>query len=227
MTHQRRGLALHARQYQCGGEANALDIGTLIDTFTAFTIDGTAQVVTITINGTNDAPVAVADSNAGDAVIEAASIRATRRSRGSHRDRQCADQRHRCGQRRHQDGDRGQRLGVQCRSGADRNLRHGHDRGQRQLDLHAGQHRSGHQCPGAGADVTDVFTYTMSDTNGATSPRTLTITITGTNDAPVAVADTNAGDAVTESGVNPGNTPFPATVGHRQRADQRHRCGQR
>ena len=37
---------------------------------------------------------------------------------------------------------------------------------------------------------------------------TLTITITGTNDAPVAVADTNAGDAVTEAGVNPGNTPF-------------------
>ena len=37
-------------------------------------------------------------------------------------------------------------------------------------------------------------------------PPTLTITITGTNDAPVAVADTNAGDAVTEAGVNPGNT---------------------
>src|SRR5262245_45332190 len=36
----------------------------------------------------------------------------------------------------------------------------------------------------------------------------LTITITGTNDQPVAVADTNAGDPVVESGVNPGNTPF-------------------
>src|SRR2546430_6655386 len=35
-----------------------------------------------------------------------------------------------------------------------------------------------------------------------------TITITGTNDAPIAVADTNAGDPVTESGVNPGNDPF-------------------
>ena len=34
-----------------------------------------------------------------------------------------------------------------------------------------------------------------------------------TNDGPVAVADTNAGDAVTEAGVNPGNTPFSATLG--------------
>ena len=40
-----------------------------------------------------------------------------------------------------------------------------------------------------GQTVTDVFNYTMSDTNGATSSTTLTITITGTNDAPVAVSD--------------------------------------
>ena len=60
-----------------------------------------------------------------------------------------------------------------------------------------------------GAPATDVFTYTVTDANGATSSTTLTITITGTNDAPVAVADTNGGDAVTEAGVNPGNTPFP------------------
>jgi VCBS repeat-containing protein len=37
----------------------ALQIGqTLTDTFTVTTVDGTAQVVTITINGANDAPVA-------------------------------------------------------------------------------------------------------------------------------------------------------------------------
>ena len=40
----------------------------------------------------------------------------------------------------------------------------------------------------------------MSDANGATSSAALTITITGTNDAPVAVADGKRGDAVTESG---------------------------
>ena len=59
-----------------------------------------------------------------------------------------------------------------------------------------------------GQTATDVFTYTMADADGATSTATLTITITGTNDGPVAVADDNAGDAVIESGVNPGNTPF-------------------
>src|SRR5207249_4473144 len=59
-----------------------------------------------------------------------------------------------------------------------------------------------------GATAADVFTYTVTDTNGATASTTLTINITGTNDAPIAVADTNAGDAVTESGVNPGNTAF-------------------
>ena len=44
--------------------------GTLGDSFTVATIDGTEQVVSITITGTNDAPVAVADGNTGDAVTE-------------------------------------------------------------------------------------------------------------------------------------------------------------
>src|SRR6185503_19318423 len=40
------------------GAVQALNVGqTLTDTFTAMTVDGTAQVVTITINGTNDAAV--------------------------------------------------------------------------------------------------------------------------------------------------------------------------
>ena len=40
----------------------ALNVGgTLTDTFTATTIDGTSQVVTITINGANDAPVITGD----------------------------------------------------------------------------------------------------------------------------------------------------------------------
>ena len=37
----------------------------------------------------------------------------------------------------------------------------------------------------AGVQVTDVFAYTMTDADGATSSASLTITITGTNDAPV------------------------------------------
>ena len=57
-----------------------------------------------------------------------------------------------------------------------------------------------------GASVTDVFSYTVTDEHGATSTANLTITITGTNDGPVAVADTNAGDAVNEAGVQPAAT---------------------
>jgi VCBS repeat-containing protein len=44
----------------------------------------------------------------------------------------------------------------------------------------------------AGATVTDVFNYTISDGNGGTDIATLTITITGTNDAPIAVNDVNS-----------------------------------
>src|SRR5262245_16350541 len=40
-----------------------------------------------------------------------------------------------------------------------------------------------------GQHVTDVFTYTNSDNHGGSSQSTLTVTVTGTNDAPVAVAD--------------------------------------
>ena len=48
----------------------ALNVGgTLTDTFTVTTIDGTAQVVTVTINGTNDA--AVISGTTTGSVIEA------------------------------------------------------------------------------------------------------------------------------------------------------------
>ena len=59
-----------------------------------------------------------------------------------------------------------------------------------------------------GVTVNEVFHYTATDTNNATSDATLTIAVTGTNNAPVALADTNTGPAVTASGVNPGNTAF-------------------
>src|SRR5205814_2933758 len=67
------------------------------------------------------------------------------------------------------------------------------------------------------AVTTDVFAYTNTDNNGASSSSTLTIGVTGTNDGPVAVADTNASDPVVEAGVNPGNTPFagdPSAAGN-------------
>lgn len=65
-----------------------------------------------------------------------------------------------------------------------------------------------------GAHADDVFTYTESDHHGGTSTTTLTVGITGTNDAPVtndapiAVTDVNAGAPIVEQGVHPGNTPL-------------------
>ena len=51
----------------------ALNVGgTLTDTFTATTVDGTAQVVTITINGANDAAVITGDTTGS--VIEAGGV---------------------------------------------------------------------------------------------------------------------------------------------------------
>src|SRR5262245_24647125 len=47
------------------------------------------------------------------------------------------------------------------------------------------------QALGVGETATEVFSYSISDGNGGTSISTLTITITGTNDAPVANADVN------------------------------------
>ena len=54
----------------------------------------------------------------------------------------------------------------------------------------------------AGGTLTDSFTYQVSDGAGGTSSTTLAITIHGTDDAPVAVADT--GDA-TEAGITAGS----------------------
>ncbi|RVA13708.1 hypothetical protein EN932_07655, partial [Mesorhizobium sp. M7A.F.Ca.US.002.01.1.1] len=51
-----------------------------------------------------------------------------------------------------------------------------------------------------GGSLTDSFTYTVSDGQGGTSSTTLTITIHGTDDAPVAVADTGSAN---EAGITP------------------------
>src|SRR5439155_1693666 len=63
----------------------------------------------------------------------------------------------------------------------------------------------------SGEIVTDTFAYTVTDEHGATSTANLVITITGTNDAPVANGDTNTGatlDVVKEAGlVDGGNAP--------------------
>ena len=61
------------------------------------------------------------------------------------------------------------------------------------------------QALGEGVTMTDSFTAVSQD---STASKLVTITITGTNDIPTAVADVNLGAAVTEAGVNPSNTVF-------------------
>ena len=115
----------------------ALNAGqTLTDTFTVTTVDGTAQLVTIVINGTND--VAVISGTTSGSVTEAGGVNNrhaghTDRDRGSELDRcrQCS----RC-----LDGDQFSDRQRQW-------LRYIHDRCSGGVDLHARRQ----QCGGAGA----------------------------------------------------------------------------
>ncbi|MEN5144550.1 VCBS domain-containing protein [Brevundimonas diminuta] len=59
------------------------------------------------------------------------------------------------------------------------------------------------QALGQGQTATDSFTYIVTDVNGATHTSTLTITVTGTNDRPVITSDTAAATgSVVEVGTN-------------------------
>jgi VCBS repeat-containing protein len=64
-----------------------------------------------------------------------------------------------------------------------------------------------------GESWTDTVSYTIRMSNGTLSVGKLAVVITGTNDGPVAIADTNTSDPITEAGVNPGNTPFAGDPG--------------
>ncbi|WP_441279814.1 VCBS domain-containing protein [Bradyrhizobium sp. 1200_D9_N1_2] len=123
------------------------------------------STLTITLTGTNDAPVAVADTNSG---LEDSTITGTVASNDS-------------------DVDDGATLSYSL-DAAVAGLALNPD-GSYSLD--AGNAAYQHLAQGATTDV--VANYTVTDEHGATSSSTLTITLTGTNDAPVAVADTNSG----------------------------------
>ncbi|MCD9845646.1 VCBS domain-containing protein, partial [Bradyrhizobium diazoefficiens] len=152
------------------GAVDALAAGEhLADSFTVEVDDhhgGLAtQQVTIDITGTNDAPVAVADTNSG---LEDSTITGTVASNDS-------------------DVDDGATLSYSL-DAAVAGLALNPD-GSYSLD--AGNAAYQHLAQGATTDV--VANYTVTDEHGATSNSTLTITLTGTNDAPVAVADTDSG----------------------------------
>ena len=124
------------------------------------------STLTITLTGTNDAPVAVADTNSG---IEDTTITGTVATNDS-------------------DVDDGAVLSYSLNAPV-AGLTLNSD-GSYSFD--AGNAAYQHLAQGATSDV--VANYTVTDEHGATSTSTLTITLTGTNDTPVAVADTNSGN---------------------------------
>ena len=119
------------------------------------------------------------------------------------RHRQRSDQRHRSRRRRHQDRHRGQlrRDGRHARHGARRSA----------WQPRAQRRRAPSPTPSTRPmppcrrlrqstdTLTDVFSYTMRDTAGATSTTTLTVTIHGANDAPVLAAQTGNQNATVGS----------------------------
>src|SRR5678816_3919869 len=124
------------------------------------------SALTIKLTGTNDAPVAVADTNAGN---EDTTITGSVASNDS-------------------DVDDGAMLSYSLNAPV-AGLTLGVNGG---YSFDAGNAAYQHLAEGATANV--VANYTVTDEHGATSTSTLTIKLTGTNDAPVAVADTNAGN---------------------------------
>ncbi|MBM0171439.1 Ig-like domain-containing protein, partial [Altererythrobacter sp. C41] len=141
---------------------------------------GTASsTLTITVTGTNDTPVAVADVAA--ATEDAAAVTGTVATNDSD-----------------VDGD---------------TLNYALDAAVPGLTLNADGSYSfdpsdaAYQDLAAGETRDVVASYTVSDGNGGTASSTLTITVTGTNDAPIAVADTDAAteDAAPVTGTVAGN----------------------
>ena len=170
--------------YVANDAYNALKLGEhLTDSFTVLAADGTRTTVTVTINGTNDAPVASADT----ATTEENTVLNGQVPPASDVD--------------------GTVVGYQLST----------DVAQGKGSLTFNANGSYTFDPGsafdhlaAGASETVTFTYQAQDNNGALSdPQTVSITVTGTNDAPVAYADSATTD---ENSVFNGQVPAATDV---------------
>ncbi|UPJ78558.1 VCBS domain-containing protein [Bradyrhizobium sp. 183] len=123
------------------------------------------STLTITLTGTNDTPVAVADTNSG---LEDSTITGSVATNDS-------------------DVDDGATL-TYAQTSAVAGLTINAD-GSYSFEAS----NAAYQHLAEGATQVVVANYTVTDEHGASAPSTLTITLTGTNDTPVAVADTNSG----------------------------------
>ncbi len=137
------------------------------DVFDVQSADGTHTSVTINIAGTNDAPVAMADTASADEDTVITGFVSTNDS----------------------DIDQDAVLQYALNNGPIAGLTFN---ANGSYDFDAGN--AAYQHLGIGDQQVIIANYTVTDEHGASATSTLTITINGTNDAPVAVADTNNGN---------------------------------
>jgi VCBS repeat-containing protein len=133
---------------------------TLTESFTVMSVDGTLGSVVVAIHGINDAPAALSSSFtvAEDAPVVSGAVIAT-------------------------DVDHGAALAYALDFAPPAGLAFGSDGTYGFDPSHAA-----YQSLGVGQSVVLIVPYTVTDEHGATSAGTLTVTVTGTNDAPVAQA---------------------------------------
>ncbi|WP_445619515.1 Ig-like domain-containing protein [Kushneria sp. Sum13] len=151
---------------------------TKVDTFTVKAVDGSTQTIRVTVNGVNDAPLAAIDAGTTG---EKATLVVNAASGVLANDR---------------DVDSGDTLRVTQVNGSSTGL------GQAVAGSNGGVfvlNGDGSYSFNPGADfnrlavgqtATSTVSYTVSDNHGGTSVTTLSVTVTGTNDAPVARLDT-------------------------------------
>ncbi|MFV3369609.1 retention module-containing protein [Pseudomonas sp. NY15435] len=153
--------------YVANDAYNELKVGEhLSETFTVLAADGTSTSVTVTINGTNDAPVAYADS------------KTTEENTGLSGQVPAAT-----------DVD-GSVVGYQLATGVGQGNGSLTFNTDGSYSFNPGKDFDG-LAEGESRDIT--FTYQAKDDNGALSaPQTITITVTGSNDAPIASATSGA-----------------------------------
>ena len=154
----------------------ALNVGgTLTDTFTVTTVDGTAKVVTITITGSNDTPTANGDvlsapqgaSEDSALTIAAGTLLAN-----------------------DTDPDTGDHSTIVSVTGTSAK---GAAVTLSDSDIiYDPTHAAALQALRAGATTTDTFTYTIDDGHGGTDTATVTLVVAGINDAPMITSETDA-----------------------------------
>ena len=176
---------------------------TLTDTFTVATIDGTTQLVTITINGTNDAAVITGDITGS--VVEAGGVaNGTPGTPTATGDLNFTDV----------DNPSDAWTAVGDGDRQRQRLRQLHADGGRGVDLHAGQQQRRVQALNVGDTLTDTFTATTVDGTA----QLVTVTINGANDAAVITGDI-AGSVVEAGGVANGTPGTSFVVGNLDAAD--------